>query len=60
MFMMLFILLSIPLGIFSGWFAWKAWHVGKMNVVWAMTLLSVVSFATAIIVGILAWLALHA
>jgi len=60
MLLAMFILLSVPLGAFCAWFAWKAWKVGRMNVVRAMSFLSFCCFATAIIVGIWAWLALQA
>ncbi len=59
MFMLLFILISVPIGIFSAWFAWKAWKVERMNVVRAMALLSAFSFATAITVATLILLAMN-
>ncbi|MDX8407725.1 MAG: hypothetical protein R8L58_04995 [Mariprofundaceae bacterium] len=59
MVLMLFILLSVPMAAFFAWFAWRAWKVGRMNVVRAMSFLSFCCLATAITVGIWAWLALQ-
>jgi len=59
MVLMLFILLSVPMGVFCAWFAWNAWKVGRMNVVYGMSFFSFCCFATAIIVSGWAWLALN-
>ncbi len=59
MILMLFILLSVPLGLFATWFAWRAWKVERMNVVYGMSFLAFFCFATAIIVSIWIWLAMN-
>jgi len=59
MILMLFILFSIPLGLFSAWFAWQAWKVERMKVVYGMLFLAFCCFATAIIACIWGWVALN-
>jgi len=49
--LMLFILLSVPIGCFCAWFAWKAWKVGRMDVVKTMAVLALCCFATAALAG---------
>ncbi|TLS67009.1 hypothetical protein FE236_03880 [Mariprofundus erugo] len=52
MIIVLFLLFSIPIGLFSGWFAWKAFRVGKRRVGWGMCWLSLFSFASALVVAL--------
>ncbi len=49
MLLLLFLLLSLPIGCFALWFAWKAHRVGKRNVVLAMGWLALISFGTALL-----------
>lgn len=58
MVLVVFALLSVPLGIFFSWFAWKAWKVGRMDVVKTMSALAAISFATALMIT--GWLLLLA
>jgi len=49
MLLLLFILLSVPIGGFAIWFAWKAHRAGKRNVTLAMGWLALLSLATALL-----------
>jgi len=49
--LLLFILMSVPLGCFCAWFAWKAYKVGRMDVVKTMSVLAICCFLTALLAG---------
>jgi len=49
--LMLFVLMSVPLGCFCCWFAWQAWKVGRMDVVKTMAVLAICCFITALLAG---------
>jgi len=51
MLLVLFLLLSIPIGCFCTWFAWKAHQVGRPMVVRGMLFMAFLSFASALLVG---------
>jgi len=57
--MLLFVLLSIPLGCFCLWFGWKAWRVGRRDVVVTMGILAFFCFATALLSIGWAYLYIH-
>ncbi|PIP02700.1 MAG: hypothetical protein COW18_00445 [Zetaproteobacteria bacterium CG12_big_fil_rev_8_21_14_0_65_54_13] len=50
MLVILFLLLSIPIGLFAAWFAWQAYKVDKRGAAWGMCGLSLLSFSSAAIV----------
>ncbi|WP_167632274.1 hypothetical protein [Mariprofundus ferrooxydans] len=54
MLVMLFLLFSIPIGIFTAWFAWQAFKVGKRGAAWGMSGLSLVCFTSAAV--LLTWI----
>jgi len=47
MLVILFLLFSIPIGVFAAWFAWQAFKVDKRGAGWGMSGLSLLSFASA-------------
>ncbi|RMH60125.1 MAG: hypothetical protein D6678_06595 [Zetaproteobacteria bacterium] len=49
MLLLLFIVLSVPIGGFAVWLAWKAHRAGKRNAMLAMGWLAVLSFVTALL-----------
>jgi len=51
MLLVIFLILSIPIGCFCLWFAWKAHQVGRKKVVNGMLLMALFSFAAALLVG---------
>jgi len=51
MLVILLMLLSIPIGIFTAWFAWRAFKVGKSQAGWSMAWLSIFSFLSAAMVA---------
>jgi len=44
-------MLSIPIGCFCLWFAWKAHQVGRSTVVRGMLLMAFISFALGLLFG---------
>jgi len=58
MLLVIFLLLSIPIGCFCTWFAWKAHQVGRKKVVSGMLLMAFFSFASALLVGGWSYLAI--
>jgi len=52
MLVILFMILSIPIGLFTAWFSWRAFKVGKTQAGWSMAWLSAFSFFSAAIVTI--------
>jgi len=51
MLLVIFLLLSIPIGCFCTWFAWKAHQVGRKKVMHGMLLVAFFSFASALLFG---------
>ncbi|HXH71972.1 MAG TPA: hypothetical protein VNI58_04070 [Mariprofundaceae bacterium] len=51
MVLVVFALLSVPLGIFFSWFAWKAWKIRRMDVVKTMVALAAICFVTALLIA---------
>jgi hypothetical protein len=51
--MLLFVVLSVPLGCFCLWFAWQAKKVGRRDMVITMSVIAFLCFATALLAG--AW-----
>jgi len=51
MLLVFFLLLSIPIGCFCLWFAWKAHQVGRKQVVRGMLIMAFISFASAFLFG---------
>ncbi|OIO72687.1 MAG: hypothetical protein AUJ57_05530 [Zetaproteobacteria bacterium CG1_02_53_45] len=50
--MLAFLLLfSIPIGCFASWFGWKAYQVGKKNVVFAMAWVAFLCFGSALLLA---------
>jgi len=47
MLVILFLLFSIPIGLFAAWFAWQAFKVKKRRAAWGMFWLSLLSFSSA-------------
>jgi len=58
MLLVIFLLLSIPIGCFCLWFAWKAHQVRRKRVVHGMLLMAFFSFASALLVGGWAYIAI--
>ncbi|MDX8405578.1 MAG: hypothetical protein R8K50_05440 [Mariprofundus sp.] len=52
MLIILFMLLSIPIGLFTAWLAWRAFKVDKPGAGWSMAWLSLLSFFSAAIVAV--------
>jgi hypothetical protein len=58
MLLTLFVLLSIPIGVFCAWFAYRAFKVGRRSTAITFSGLALACFATAGLVGGWALLAL--
>jgi len=52
----IFLLFSIPLGLFSLWFGWHAWKVGRRRLAVGMGCLALFSFTTALLFFGWVWL----
>ncbi|HXH64763.1 MAG TPA: hypothetical protein VNH42_04540 [Mariprofundaceae bacterium] len=51
-----FVMLSIPIGVFCAWFAYRAFRIGRRSTAITFSGLALVCFATAGLVG--GWIAL--
>lgn len=49
--LLIFLLISIPMGCFCLWFAWKAHNVGKKHAVYAMSWVAFLCFGSALLFG---------
>ncbi len=60
MLLLIFVALSVPIGCFCAWFAWRAMKVGKKGAAATFSGLSLFSFLTAAIAGGWSFLVLNA
>lgn len=52
----IFMLFSIPIGLFTAWFGWHAWKAGRKRLAVGMGLVTLSSFATAFLFFGWVWL----
>ena len=57
--MLLFLFLASPIALFTAWFGWHAWKVGRRRLAIGMLLLSLVSLLTAVLFGGWMWRLVH-
>lgn len=57
--MILFLLFAIPVALFTAWFGWHAWRLGRRRLAIGMLLLSLASLSAALLFGGWMWLVVH-
>jgi len=57
MMLVIFLLFSIPIGLFASWFGWKAYHVGRKKIVFAMAWIAFLCFGSVLLFGSWAYIA---
>lgn len=57
--MILFLLLAVPITLFTAWFGWHAWKIGRRRLAIGMLALSLASLLAALLFGAWMWLAIY-
>jgi len=57
--MFLFLLFAVPIALFTAWFGWQAWRIGRRRLAAGMLFLSLASLTAALLLAGWMWLVVN-